>query len=423
MARRAAGLPRGHVPPTKAAMARTGSRGAGTRGGGALRWLRFALALAAFAAGLLTVLPPQSYGLFQARLVANEGSVWVVIVAALLLVTARQGRLGRAVAMASVAALAMAAVPIVRAVPVARALPEVLSDAFGPMPASPAASIGRETALSVPDLVMGLGLDELTPRTYVYAKVGGHELEMDVFVPPSQPSTLMPGVFVIHGGSWKGGSRAEFSGLSRFLAARGYVVAAIDYRLAPRYPFPAQRDDVAAALAAFQAHAVEYGLDPSRVVLLGRSAGAQLALLAAYTPGASGIRGVVSFYGPTDLVYGFDHPADPAIFDSTSALTTFLGGTPDDKRSLYRAASPIEFVSARTPPTLLVHGGPDELVEIEQSRRLDRRLAEAGVPHLLVELPWASHGCDYFLRGPCGQISTYAVEQFLARVTADRRAN
>lgn len=50
--------------------------------------------------------------------------------------------------------------------------------------------------------------------------------------------------------------------------------------------------------------------------------------------------------------------------------------------------------------------------------RLDHRLNEEGVPHLLVDLPWASHGCDYFLRGPCGQISTYAVEQFLARVLA-----
>ncbi len=264
------------------------------------------------------------------------------------------------------------------------------------------------------DLYRGLTLSSPAPRTLVYQRIDDADLWMDVYRPVSD--TPAPGVLVIHGGAWRGGQRQEFSGLSRYLVERGYVVASIDYRLAPKWTFPAQRDDVTAAVAALGAHAMEIGLDPTRLVLIGRSAGAHLALLAAYTLHNPAVRGVVSFYGPPDLTYGYEHPADPRVFDSTASLVRFLGARLEDRPSVYQAASPIEFVGRSTPPTLMIHGEPDELVSIEQSRRLDRRLAEDGVPHLLVELPWASHGCDYFLRGPCGQLSTFAVERFLERV-------
>jgi acetyl esterase/lipase len=367
---------------------------------------------------LLAVLPPQSYRLFQARLVASEGSVWAVLVACLMLLTARRGRRGFVVAGLSVVSIAAAATPIVRARPVASSLPVRLASAFERLPEPAVDAVGRRAPLVFRDLVGGVGLPEIVPRTIVYATVDGRELLMDVFTPPQRPHAPRPGVLVVHGGGWRGGARTEFSGLSRHLARLGYVVASIDYRLAPASPFPAARDDVAAAASALKAHAPELGLDAGRLALIGRSAGGQLALLAAYTMGDPAVKGVVSFYGPTDLVYGYEHPADPRVFDSTAALVAFLGGHLVDRGATYKIASPIAYVARTSPPTLLIHGTPDELVEVEQSRRLDRRLNEAGVPHLLVELPWASHGCDYFLRGPCGQISTYAIEQFLARAFA-----
>lgn len=255
----------------------------------------------------------------------------------------------------------------------------------------------------------------------VYETLDRAEYLLDIYTPPGGSGTPAPGVLVIHGGSWHGGTRTEFDGLSRYLAARGFVVISMDYRLAPAWTFPAQRDDVLAAVKAIETRAGEMGLDPDRLVLIGRSAGAQLALLHAYAAHDPAIKGVVSFYGPTDMVYGYEHPADPRIYDSTTVLTRYLGGALSDQMANYRAASPIDFAGPQSPPTLLIHGTPDELVEVEQSRRLDRRLTELGVTHLLVELPWASHGCDYFLRGPCGQVSTFAVEQFLARVLAEPR--
>jgi acetyl esterase/lipase len=201
-----------------------------------------------------------------------------------------------------------------------------------------------------------------------------------------------------------------------YLAARGYAVAAINYRLAPEHPFPAARDDVLAALAYLKSNAADFGLDPQRIVLLGRSAGGLLALLVAFTAGEPAIRGAVSFYAPADMRYGYANPANPAVIDSRAILSDYLGGSPGQTPAAYDAASPINFVGPTTPSTLLIHGGNDELVVLGQSERLDARLAASGRPHLLLHLPWATHGADANFNRPSGQISTYAVERFLAAV-------
>jgi acetyl esterase/lipase len=228
-------------------------------------------------------------------------------------------------------------------------------------------------------------------------------------------------VVVVHGGAWQRGDPSQLAPLNHYLAARGYQVAAISYRLSPAHPFPAAHDDVLAALAYLKKHAADLGLDPTRLALLGRSAGGQLALLAAYTAADPAIRGVVAFYAPTDMRYGYANPANPRVIDSRGVLEAYLGGGPDLASAAYDAASPVDFVGPATPPTLLIHGGRDELVSPRQSERLAERLARAGRPHLLLRLPWATHGCDFNFGGPSGQLSTYAVERFLAAVMADRR--
>ena len=77
----------------------------------------------------------------------------------------------------------------------------------------------------------------------------------------------------------------------------------------------------------------------------------------------------------------------------------------------------MNFVSASTPPTLLIHGSRDQTIGIEQSAQLDERLMQAGVKHVFVKLPWATHACDKSFGGPCGQIILYTVERFLDSVT------
>jgi acetyl esterase/lipase len=246
----------------------------------------------------------------------------------------------------------------------------------------------------------------------VFNTFNDEKLTLDIYR-PSYEHKLLPGVIVVHGGTWQSGNNSEFVALNAYLAGRDYVVAAINYRLAPRWPFPAARDDVLSAIAYLKVYGPEIGLDPSRLALLGRSAGGQLALLAAYTAGEPAIRGVISIYGPTDLQFGYEHPAPSGLYDTRGSLEAYLGGPPAKASENYYAASPINFVTATSPPTLLIHGLLDDVVKPDQSERLESRLQQAGVKHLFVRLPWATHGCDKSFGGPCGQVATYAVERFL----------
>ena len=95
----------------------------------------------------------------------------------------------------------------------------------------------------------------------------------------------------------------------------------------------------------------------------------------------------------------------------------FLGGSPKEVPERYIAESPLLHVTSQTVPTLLVHGKVDAHVYYEQSVRLAKKLGEYKVKNMLLSLPWATHGCEYNLNGPSGQLSMYSVERFFYSVT------
>jgi acetyl esterase/lipase len=256
---------------------------------------------------------------------------------------------------------------------------------------------------------------KVAPTRHLYRDVDGHSLYLDLYQRSEAPRP-QPVVVVIHGGSWNSGDSTQLAWLNSYLAARGAAVASINYRLAPGHVFPAQRDDVLAAVKWLKENAARLGLDASRVALLGRSAGGQLALLAAYASRDPAIRGAIALYAPSDLNWSWDNPVNPLVMDSPRILREYLGGTPAEVNDRFDAASAIDFIGPSSPPALLLHGTRDELVFAEQSRRFARRLSEAKIPHVLLELPWATHGCDANPAGPGGQITTWAVERFLAAV-------
>jgi acetyl esterase/lipase len=256
--------------------------------------------------------------------------------------------------------------------------------------------------------------------TLIYGEAAGCKLKLDLYTDERNASPV-PCVAVVPGGSWQRSDRRKFTALNSYLASRGYSVAVVEYRTAPEFRFPAALEDVRRALAYLKENAANLGIDPARFVLLGKSAGAQLALLEAYAGGDKSIRGVISFYGPTDLPYAYAHPTNPRVANIRRLLEDYLGGSPEEKDEAYRDASPINFASPHSPPTLLVHGSRDDMVQLAHSERLASRLKELSVPHLLVRLPWATHGFDHNLRGPGGQLSTHTVESFLAAVV-DRDA-
>ncbi len=226
---------------------------------------------------------------------------------------------------------------------------------------------------------------------------------------------------VIHGGSWVHGNRLDDGTkrwLNDWLAGLGYAVASIDYRLSPQFKWPAQRDDLLAAVRFLREHAAALGIDPDRLVLVGRSAGAQMATAAAYAEVIPGVRGIVDIYGPTDFDLTWDAATRPRSLDHRYNLEIFLGGSVETARAAYQSASGAMLVTPRAPPTLILHGGLDINVFPEQAELLDRNLAAAGVPHALVSLPWAGHAFDLVhFDTPVAQIGRYAIVRFLASVT------
>jgi len=245
-----------------------------------------------------------------------------------------------------------------------------------------------------------------------FAKPDGVQLRMDIYRPPQVGR--YPALVMIYGGAWQAGTPSANADFSRYMAARGYTVFAIDYRHAPRYRFPAQLEDVQTALGFVREHATEYEADGDRIALVGRSAGGHLAMLAAYQPDAPPIRAVVSYYGPFNLTAGYADPPQPDPINVRAVLRAFLGGPPAELPALYRTASPATYVTRPLPPTLLVHGGRDHLVEVKFAQAMYQRLRAANSPAVLLEIPWAEHSFDQVFQGLGSQLSLYYVERFLA---------
>ena len=227
----------------------------------------------------------------------------------------------------------------------------------------------------------------------------GVALKMDLRYPQSfnPPAPL---VTYVHGGGWKSGDKSEGAGTRFFTALleQGYIIAAINYRLAPDNIFPAQIEDVRCAVRHLRANAAQYGLDPERIAAMGGSAGGHLVALLGtsgdrpgwpeeryqedYAGQSSAVQAVVDLFGPADLAGGYNIQSvaatlRPVFGDDPAALATF---------------SPVTYITSAAPPFLILHGDQDRLVPLRQSQILQERLSAAGVPAELVVVKNAGHG-------------------------------
>lgn len=337
-------------------------------------------------------LPPLGWPLWLARFAAIESC----------LVGAALGAVGLALGSTPVRALALVGVasglaPAIAAVPVYRRERRSFSLAawlgFDPLP-----EIAVERDL---DLGGGLLVDLHRARG-----AGPH-----------------PFVVVVHGGGFRSGDKGEVARESRALAAAGFSVVDVRYRLAPEHPFPAAVDDVRAVLAIVRARAEEFGVDAERGALLGRSAGAQIALVAAYARAERGeamaeVRAVVSLYGPTDLAWCHAHPFVPDVVQGTSALEGYLGGGPEARAEAYREATPMTHAARVRAATLVLHGTAERCVRVENALRLRDALAAAQKRVKLVLVPFAEHGFDVRPGGIGAQLARGLVLDFLRRELA-----
>lgn len=233
----------------------------------------------------------------------------------------------------------------------------------------------------------------------VYGRPDGATLLMDVYYPSNAAAARLPVVMYVHGGGWQMGSKemlAMMPGPAELLR-RGYLVAAINYRLAPQFKFPAMLEDAKGAVRFLRAHATDFNLDPARVGVMGDSAGGQLvALLGLTGPGngfegetangpSSQVQAVVDFYGPSDFKAGRTSES------SIKLVKAAFGATNADDPVLV-TASPVTYVSSHAPPFLILHGDHDGLVDPQQSVELAARLQAAGDAATLVVITNYAHG-------------------------------
>lgn len=264
----------------------------------------------------------------------------------------------------------------------------------------------------------------------VYSVLSGFRpLRLDLYEPPAG-SGPRPLVVFIHGGGWvsghtrHSGAFENWPGVLASLAAKGYVVASIEYRLSHEAPFPAAIQDVKSSIHWLRAHSTEYRIDKSRAVVWGGSAGGQLAALAAMSCGAKAlepqppaappgsapaqgrpqdnesdcVQGVIAWYG----VFDFATLAGPATTGqppgaANSPVRQYLGCAPSGcSPAESAAASPAHYVDHNSPPALLIHGSDDHTVPVQQSRDFYALLKSKGVKVELVEIP----GVDHSFIGP-----------------------
>lgn len=186
-----------------------------------------------------------------------------------------------------------------------------------------------------------------------------------------------PAVLIFHGGSWIGGSRQDtlVRDCHPYLN-HGYVVANVEYRKGAIAPAV---DDAILALRWFFAHAAAYGADRNKIVVTGESAGAHLALMAAFRSGEQPAA-VVNFYGPSDLVRMLDRPAIRAV------LPLY------DIESAAKALSPVTYVGKGSPRVFSIQGTADGIVPPAQTTLLSRALRAAGVEASECYINGGKHG-------------------------------
>jgi acetyl esterase/lipase len=266
----------------------------------------------------------------------------------------------------------------------------------------------------------------------VYSVLPGFRpLRLDLYQPMGL-SGFHPLVIFIHGGGWMSGHTRhsgafeDWPGVLASLAAKGYVVASVEYRLSGEARFPAAIQDIKTSIRWLRAHALDYAIDKTKTVVWGGSAGGQLAALAATSCGAQAlepippplpaggaplkprpedqesdcVQGVVTWYGIFDFATIALHSGSAG-----SAPSQYLGcALSSCPAAVLAAASASHYANSRSPPALLIHGSDDRTVPVQQSRDFYALLKSKGVPVQLVEIP----GVDHSFIGPNPQVTKAA---------------
>lgn len=236
--------------------------------------------------------------------------------------------------------------------------------------------------------------DSVEAKTVTNISYGSdNRQKLDLYLPADRSREKTRLVIMIHGGGWTSGDKSELAPYVSELQKRipGLAIANLNYRLATQTAnqFPAQENDVKAAVQFLLSKSEEY-LISENIVLLGVSAGAHLALLQGYKHGdIIQPEAVISFFAPTDMSDMYLNPVNGSL---PLLLQALMGYSYNQNPAIYNNSSPINFVDANSPPTLILHGEKDNTVPIRQAKMLKDKLEAARVDHEYVTYPNEGHG-------------------------------
>ncbi len=270
-------------------------------------------------------------------------------------------------------------------------------------------------------------------QTQLFATVDGKALYLDIYLPASlgdaaslSGAPLAAPVVMIHGGGYSGGERSDGRNWNRWLTARGYTVFDIDYRLDPPLTWNLAAPDVACAMAWVAQHANDYRVAPDRMLVAGQSAGAGLAMQVAYgvqdgtfESSCGGTvpqpKAVFALYPPDDFAMAWELNTGIGSVGARALNTAYIGGSPQQFPERYRAVSAADHVRPGLPPTLIAAGEHDHLVPFAGHREMVTNFNLAGVPNVLVAVPYSDHAYDVAWGGLGTQITRQALSDFLAQ--------
>ena len=229
----------------------------------------------------------------------------------------------------------------------------------------------------------------------VYSRVKDWDGRLDVYFNPINKKT-MPVLINIHGGGWNHGTKESQIGFSTFFKS-GFAVANVEYRMVDKAKAPGAIEDIRSAMDYLILHAKELNIDPKRIVLMGGSAGAHLALMAGflendrrfdtYCKGKEDMKvaAIISKYAPSDFIDKTDK------FYTYKSLLNWMGDKAGD--AAFRASiSPVSYINKSNPPVFIVHGNADPIVPYKQSVKLHRMLDKAGVYNEFITVEGGKHG-------------------------------
>lgn len=239
-------------------------------------------------------------------------------------------------------------------------------------------------------------------RDLAYAASGHERQKLDLYLPATGED--LPLIMWVHGGAFRAGSKEDFVPFEYL--ADGYAVASVNYRLSQHALFPAQIEDVKAAVRWLRENAPKFGLAPDRFGAWGASAGGHLVAMLGTTGDveeyergenldvSSRVQAVVDYFGPTDFLQMDAHRlANGMIHDTPDSPESLLVGGPIQKnKDKVARANPISYVSEDDPPFLIIHGDQDPLVPHHQSELLRDALEGAGIPVMFYTVRGAGHG-------------------------------